>query len=205
MILLERQTQIAGGLPLVYNPGLRFRLMTVLTLTTGTCFIMWLGEQITERGIGNGMSLIIYAGIVVGLPRAVIQTFDQMRTGQLGLIAILFLLIVMALVVAAIIFVERGHRRVTVQYAKRVVGRRMYGGSSTHIPLEGQHRRRHPGDLRVVDSGVPGDDRAGVPGNWATRVDRRSSAVGMPLHNLLYVGLHHLLRVLLHRDHLQSG
>ena len=80
-IFLERQTDIAGGLPLVYNPGLAFRLMTVLTLTTGTCFIMWLGEQITERGIGNGMSLIIYAGIVVGLPRAVIQTFEQMRTG----------------------------------------------------------------------------------------------------------------------------
>src|SRR5215475_13774691 len=83
-IFLERQTRIAGGLPLVYSPGWGFRMMTVLTLTTGTCFIMWLGEQITERGIGNGMSLIIYAGIVVGLPRAVLQTFDQMRTGQLG-------------------------------------------------------------------------------------------------------------------------
>ena len=97
---------------------------------------MWLGEQITERGIGNGMSLIIFAGIVVGLPRAVLQTFDQMRTGQLGLLRILFLIVVMAVVVAAIVFVERGHRRVTVQYAKRVVGRRMYGGSSTHIPLK---------------------------------------------------------------------
>src|ERR1700759_2219788 len=82
-IFLERQTQIAGGLPLVYNPGIGFRLMAVLTLTTGTCFIMWLGEQITERGIGNGMSLIIYAGIVVGFPRGAIQVFDQMRTGQL--------------------------------------------------------------------------------------------------------------------------
>ena len=135
-IFLERQTQIAGGLPLVYSPGWGFRLMTMLTLTTGTCFIMWLGEQITERGVGNGMSLIIYAGIVVGLPRAVLQTFDQMRTGQLGLIRILFLIILMAFVIAAIVFVERGHRRVTVQYAKRVVGRRMYGGSSTHIPLK---------------------------------------------------------------------
>src|SRR4029077_14516030 len=83
---LERQTKIAGGLPLVYNPGLAFRVMTVLTLTTGTCFIMWLGEQITERGIGNGMSLIIYAGIIVNLPRAVISTLEQMRTGQIGLI-----------------------------------------------------------------------------------------------------------------------
>src|SRR6201991_3652834 len=135
-IFLERQTQIAGGLPLVYNPGLAFRLMTVLTLTTGSCFIMWLGEQITERGVGNGMSLIIFSGIVVGFPRAVIQTVDQIRTGQLGLLSMLILLVVMAFVIAAIIFVERGHRRVTVQYAKRVVGRRMYGGSSTHIPLK---------------------------------------------------------------------
>jgi len=135
-IFLERQTKIAGGLPLVLHPGLAFRLMTVLTLTTGTCFIMWLGEQITERGIGNGMSLIIYSGIVVGLPRAVLQTIEQMRSGQIGLIRILILLVFMALVVAAIIFVERAHRRVTVQYAKRVVGRRMYGGSSTHIPLK---------------------------------------------------------------------
>jgi len=125
-IFLERQTKIAGGLPLVLHPGMAFRMMTVLTLTTGTCFIMWLGEQITERGIGNGMSLIIYAGIVVGFPRAVLQTFEQMRTGQIGLIRILILLVFMAVVVAAIIFVERAHRRVTVQYAKRVVGRRMY-------------------------------------------------------------------------------
>src|SRR5512143_1573182 len=106
-IWLERQTQFAGGLPLVYHPGWGFRLMTVLTLTTGTTFIMWLGEQITERGVGNGMSLIIYSGIVVGFPRAVIQTIDQIRTGQLGLLSMLILLVVMALVVAAIIFVER--------------------------------------------------------------------------------------------------
>src|SRR5919201_3450275 len=133
---LERNTNIAGGLPLVYNPGWSFRLLTVLTLTTGTTFIMWLGEQITERGIGNGMSLIIFAGIVVGLPRAVVTTFDQLRTGQISLLRIVFLLLMMVAVVAAIIFVERGHRRVTVQYAKRVVGRRMYGGLSKHIPLK---------------------------------------------------------------------
>src|ERR671921_132670 len=88
---LERNTGMAGGLPLVYSPGWGFRLMTVLTLTTGTCFIMWLGEQITERGIGNGMSLIIFAGIVVGLPSAVLLTFDQMATGQIGPIRVLFL------------------------------------------------------------------------------------------------------------------
>src|ERR1700730_9012923 len=121
-IFLERQTQVVGGLPLVYHPGIAFRLMTVLTLTTGTCFIMWLGEQVTERGIGNGVALIIYAGIVVNLPRGVIQTLDQMRTGQMGLLSVIFLLIMMVLVIGGIIFVERGHRRVTVQYAKRVVG-----------------------------------------------------------------------------------
>src|SRR5499427_7812715 len=108
-VFLERNSAIAGGYHLVPNPGWGFRLMTMLTLTTGTTFIMWLGEQITERGIGNGMSLIIYGGIVVGLPRAVLATIDQMRTGQLGLIRILFLLVLMALVVAAIVFVERGH------------------------------------------------------------------------------------------------
>jgi preprotein translocase subunit SecY len=135
-LFLERSTEIAGGIPLVYEPGWSFRTMTVLTLCTGSLFVMWLGEQITERGIGNGMSLIIFAGIVVGLPAAVIMTLDQLRTGQMGPFRILLLLVVMVVVIAAIVFVERGHRRVTVQYAKRVVGRRMYGGSSTHIPLK---------------------------------------------------------------------
>jgi preprotein translocase subunit SecY len=135
-IFLERQTNIAGGLPLISNPGWDFRLMTVLTLTVGTTFIMWLGEQITERGIGNGMSLIIFAGIVVGLPQAVTATFDQLSTGQISLLTLALICILMVAVMAAIVLVERGHRRVTVQYAKRVVGRRMYGGSSTHIPLK---------------------------------------------------------------------
>ena len=185
-IFLERQTEIAGGLPLVYNPGWAFRLMTVLTLTTGTCFIMWLGEQITERGIGNGMSLIIYAGIVVGLPRAVLQTFEQMRTGQIGLIRILVLLVLMALVIAAIVFVERGHRRVTVQYAKRVVGRRMYGGSSTHIPLKVNTGGVIPvifaSSILAFPATIARRSRA-VGGQRS----RRSSAFGMPLYNLLYV------------------
>ena len=135
-LFLERSTEIAGGIPLVYEPGWAFRFMTVLTLCTGSMLVMWLGEQITERGIGNGMSLIIFAGIVVGLPAAVIMTLDQLRTGQMGPFRILLLLVLMIVVIGAIVFVERGHRRVTVQYAKRVVGRRMYGGSSTHIPLK---------------------------------------------------------------------
>ena len=186
-IFLERQTKIAGGLPLVYHPGWAFRLMTVLTLTTGTTFIMWLGEQITDRGIGNGMSLIIYAGIVVGFPRAVLQTIDQMRTGQLGLIRLLILLVLMAAVVAAIVFMERGHRRITVQYAKRVVGRRMYGGSSTHIPLKVNTGGVMPIIFASSILAFPatiGGMFAGSP--WVDAVTQQLG-FGMPLYNLLYV------------------
>jgi preprotein translocase subunit SecY len=184
---LERQTNMAGGLPLVYHPGIAFRLMTVLTLTTGTCFVMWLGEQITERGIGNGMSLIIYSGIVVGLPRAVLQTIDQMRTGQMGLIRVLFLMVLMGLVVAAIVFVERGHRRVTVQYAKRVVGRRMYGGSSTHIPLKVNTGGVIPVIFASSLLAFPYTIAQAFQGrSWADAVSAQLN-VGMPLYNLLYV------------------
>jgi preprotein translocase subunit SecY len=109
--------------------------MTVLTLTTGTAFIMWLGEQISDRGIGNGISLIIYAGIVVGFPNAVISTFQDLRTGQIGVLAILILLALMLAVVAAIVLVERAQRKIPIQYARRVVGRRVYGGASTYLPL----------------------------------------------------------------------
>jgi preprotein translocase subunit SecY len=188
-IFLERQTGIAGGLPLVYNPGWGFRFMTVLTLTTGTTFIMWLGEQITERGVGNGMSLIIYAGIVVGLPRAVLSTFDQMRTGQMGLIRILLLIVLMVVVVAAIIFMERGHRRVMVQYAKRVVGRRMYGGSSTHIPLKVNTGGVIPvifaSSILAFPATIANMFKTGT-GDWAENFTRQL-AWGMPLYNLLYV------------------
>src|SRR5713101_7026560 len=185
-IFLERQTQIAGGLPLVYHPGLAFRLMTVLTLTTGTCFVMWLGEQITERGIGNGMSLIIYSGIVVGLPRAVIQTFDQMRTGQIGPLRILILLVLMAAVVAAIVFVERGHRRVTVQYAKRVVGRRMYGGSSTHIPLKVNTGGVIPVIFASSILAFPATIAGMFKGPFVESITTQIT-IGMPLYNLLFV------------------
>ena len=125
---------LEGG-TIVPRPGWAFRLMTVLTLTTGTAFIMWLGEQITERGIGNGISLIIFAGIVVGLPGAALGTIDDIRTGQKNLLFVVFLLAMMIAVMGAIVLVERAQRRIPVQYARRVVGRRMMGGMSTHIPL----------------------------------------------------------------------
>jgi preprotein translocase subunit SecY len=186
-IFLERQTDVAGGLPLVASPGWGFRLLTVLTLTTGTTFIMWLGEQITERGIGNGMSLIIYGGIVVGLPRAVGTTLDQLRTGQMGLLRLLILLVFMVGIVAAIIFIERGHRRVTVQYAKRVVGRRMAGGTSTHIPLKVNTGGVIPVIFASSILAFPATF-AGMfePGGWADATMRQLSW-GMPLYNLLYV------------------
>jgi preprotein translocase subunit SecY len=133
---LESNTNISGGLPLVYNPGWAFRLMTIMTLTTGSIFVMWLGEQITERGIGNGMSLLIFAGIVVGLPTAISGTLLQLQTGEMHLFTLIALVALMVLVVAAIVYVERAHRKVTVQYARRMVGRRMMGGASTHIPLK---------------------------------------------------------------------
>ncbi|HYM11355.1 MAG TPA: preprotein translocase subunit SecY [Bryobacterales bacterium] len=121
----------------VLNPGIRFILMTVLTLTAGSTFIMWLGEQITERGIGNGMSLIIFAGIVVNLPRAIEGIYvNVVETKQWSVFMLLFLLVVMTLVVAFVVLVERGERRIPVQYAKRVVGRRMMGGQSTHLPMK---------------------------------------------------------------------
>ena len=125
-----------GGAPIVINPGWEFRLMTVITLTAGTAFIMWLGEQITERGIGNGISLIIFAGIVARMPQAIGNTVRLLSTGEMGIFLILILVIFMIVVVGFIIFVEQGQRRIPVQYAKRVVGRRMYGGQSTHLPLK---------------------------------------------------------------------
>jgi preprotein translocase subunit SecY len=187
-VFLERQTGIVGGLPLVYDPGWGFRLMTVLTLTTGTCFVMWLGEQITERGIGNGMSLIIYAGIVVGLPSAVLATLEQMGTGQIGLIRIAVLLVMMVLVIAVIVFVERGQRRVTVQYAKRVVGRRMYGGSSTHIPLKVNTGGVIPVIFASSLLAFPATIAQAFPGEWALMVGDQLRQ-GMPLYVLLYVTL----------------
>ena len=125
---------IRGGA--VIQPGWSFRLMTVITLTAGTAFIMWLGEQITERGIGNGISLIIFAGIVASMPQAIIQIFALLSSGEINIFFILILLVLMVAVVGFIIFVEQGQRRIPVQYAKRVIGRKLYGGQSTHLPLK---------------------------------------------------------------------
>ncbi len=132
---LEAMKSPSGNL-LVPMPGWSFRMMTVLTLTAGTAFLMWLGEQITERGIGNGISLIIFSGIVAGTPAAIFQSMDLMGTGELSVLVMLFLLVFMAAVIGMIVFTEGGQRRISIQYAKRVVGRKMYGGQSTHLPLK---------------------------------------------------------------------
>jgi preprotein translocase subunit SecY len=134
--MLERSTN--GGQALVYNPGVGFILMTILTLTTGSAFIMWLGEQITQRGIGNGMSLIIFAGIVVGLPRGMADLWTiatNQQWGPLTGLVLVMMIAMMVAVVAFIVFVEGGQRRIPVQYAKRVVGRKVMGGQMTYLPL----------------------------------------------------------------------
>jgi preprotein translocase subunit SecY len=116
--------------------GWGFRIMTVITLAAGTSFLMWLGEQITERGIGNGISLIIFSGIVAGFPTAVGNTIRLMGTGEISAFFMVLIVALMIAVVGAIVFVERGQRRIPVQYAKRIIGRRMYGGQTTHLPLK---------------------------------------------------------------------
>jgi preprotein translocase subunit SecY len=124
------------GVSIVIDPGWGFRMMTVITLTAGTAFIMWLGEQITERGIGNGISLIIFAGIVCRGPEAILSTFRLLSAGEMGFFFIIILIVLMVAVVGVIVFMESGQRRIPVQYAKRVVGRKVYGGQSTHLPLK---------------------------------------------------------------------
>ena len=185
---LESQTNVQGGLPLVDSPGWAFRAMVLLTLTTGTCFIMWLGEQITERGIGNGMSLIIFAGIVVNLPAAVLNTIDQLRTGQIGVIRLLILLIAMILVIGAVVFIERGQRRVAVQYAKRVVGRRMYGGTSTFIPLKVNTGGVIPVIFASSLLAFPATIASALPPGGVAQSITDNLVNGMPLYYLLYMG-----------------
>ena len=131
---LESMTSPTGA-PLVLHTGLWFKFMTVMTLSAGTVFLMWLGEMITDKGIGNGISLIIFAGIVSGLPRALGNTFRLVGQGEMSPLVLLLLVVVIAGVIAAIVFMERGQRRIPIQYAKRMVGRKMYGGQTTHLPL----------------------------------------------------------------------
>jgi preprotein translocase subunit SecY len=186
---LESASNVPGGYALVDNPGWGFRLMTVLTLTTGSILVMWLGEQITERGIGNGMSLLIYAGIVAGIPSGALQTLHQFETGEMGIVRLIALAALMVAVIGAVVFVERGYRRVTVQYARRMVGRRMYGGASTHIPL----KVNTGGVMPVIfASSILAFPQTIAPmfqnSPWATAAALQLSS-GYPLYILAYVAM----------------
>ena len=182
---LEHQ-QAPGGALLVPNQGWAFILMTVLTLTTGCAFVMWLGEQISERGIGNGISLIIFAGIVVGLPRGIFTTLESIRQGELKLLGVLVLVVFMLIVVAFIVYMERAQRRIPVQYAKRVVGRRIYGGQSTYLPL----RVNTGGVIPVIFASsvvmLPATIGGFFKNQWVQTLARTVS-YGQPLYYVLYV------------------
>ena len=181
------------GQSLVYNPGIGFTLMTMLTLTTGTAFIMWLGEQISERGIGNVMSLIIFAGIVVGLPGAIRDLWDKVQTNQWGnftALAILVLVALMVVVVGFIVLVEGGQRRIPVQYAKRVVGRRVMGGQMTYLPLRVNSGGVIPPIFASSLLTFPGtiDLFFGSKNKFLNDV-AKNLAWGEPLYTLIYVSL----------------
>ncbi len=133
--LLEGMMSPTSNAPIVLHPGWEFRLVTIITLTAGTILIMWLGEQITAKGIGNGISLIIFSGIVVGIPGAIGRSFQLIRTGDTNILFAIVLLVMMLAVLVGIVFVERSQRRIPIHYAKRQVGRKMYGGQTTHLPL----------------------------------------------------------------------
>ncbi|MFO1436054.1 MAG: preprotein translocase subunit SecY [Gammaproteobacteria bacterium] len=133
-VMLE--SQHAGAQSLVVNPGIAFKVTAITSLVTGTMFLMWLGEQITERGIGNGISILIFSGIVAGLPRAVGSTLELARTGELNVLVVVVILALVLVVTGLVIFIERGQRRITVNYAKRQVGNRVYAGQASHLPLK---------------------------------------------------------------------
>ena len=135
-VAIAFESQSAGGIPIITNPGLLFQVTTVVSLVTGTVFLMWLGEQITERGLGNGISLLIFAGIVAGLPSALVGTSELVRNGDLSSFLVIILGLLVLLVTAFVVFVERGQRRITVHYAQRQRGRKMMGGQSSHLPLK---------------------------------------------------------------------
>jgi preprotein translocase subunit SecY len=183
---LERMTGPGGELVVPY-PGWSFRIMTVITLTAGTAFIMWLGEQISERGIGNGISLIIFAGIVVRIPGAIINTTRLLRTGEMALFLTLLILIMMLVVVGIIIFVELGQRRIPVQYAKRVVGRKVYGGLSTHLPLKVNTSGVIPPIFASSLIMFPATIAQFVNHPWMERITE-SMAPGRLVHSLIYLG-----------------
>lgn len=172
----------------VLDPGWPFRLMTVITLVAGTAFLMWLGEQITERGVGNGISLIIFSGIVASLPSAVVQTFELYQVGQISLLLLLVLGVVMLGVMGAIVFLESGRRKIAVQYAKRIVGRRVYGGQNTHIPLKINTAGVIPPIFASSIIAFPATIASFIQVPWVQSIGSQL-APGSLLYTMMYVGM----------------
>jgi len=176
-----------AGEAIVIAPGWQFKLMTMITLTSGTAFIMWLGEQMSERGIGNGISLIIFAGIVARMPSAVGNTIQQVSAGQMTVFFLPILLAMMVVVIAVIIFCETAQRRIPVQYAKRVVGRRVYGGQSSHLPLKINISGVIPPIFASSIMMFPATIGGLIQIDWVQRVSA-SLNPGTLYYNILYVG-----------------
>ena len=185
---LEGMAAPVGSEMIVINPGWQFRLMTMLTLTSGTAFIMWLGEQMTERGIGNGISLIIFAGIVARMPAAIVNTFKMVGSGEISLIFLPILLVMMAAVISIIVFFETAQRRIPIQYAKRMIGRQMYGGQRSHLPLKINISGVIPPIFASSIMMFPATIGGFITIDWVQEITSKL-AWGSPLHTLLYVGL----------------
>ncbi len=183
-VMLEKMNP--SGLPVVLDPGWGFRLLTILTMTTGTIFVMWLGEQISERGIGNGISLIIFAGIIKGLIPGAGTLIEGLKTGDMNPLKIIFILALMGSVIAFIVYVEMGQRRIPISYAKRVQGRRMMGGQSTFLPLKVNTGGVIP--IIFASSVIAFPATLGsVINHPIAKAISTQLGFGMPLHNLLYV------------------
>ncbi len=172
----------------IQSPGWSFRILTMITLTSGTAFIMWLGEQITERGIGNGISLIIFAGIVARFPNAVISTFRLVKAAEISIFFILILVALMIVVIGVIVFMERGQRKIPIQYAKRVIGRKVYGGQSTHLPLKINTSGVIPPIFASSIIMFPATVAGFIAVPWVQSIAKQLS-FGSGLYTILYVGL----------------
>jgi preprotein translocase subunit SecY len=178
---------------LVINPGLMFELNTVVTLVTGTMFLMWLGEQITERGLGNGISIIIFGGIVSGLPNALASLLELVRTGSMNIISALLIVVIVAAVTYFVVFVERGQRRILVNYAKRQVGNKVYGGQSSYFPLKLNMAGVIPpifaSSIILFPATIAGWFTSGEPTNMFSRIIKDLAATlapGQPVYTILY-------------------
>ena len=185
---LEGMAAPVGNEMIVINAGWTFRLMTMLTLTSGTAFIMWLGEQITERGVGNGISLIIFAGIIARLPIAIFNTYKMVTTGEMTLIFLPILIVFMALVIGVIIFFETAQRRIPIQYAKRMIGRQMYGGQRSHLPLKINMSGVIPPIFASSIMMFPATIGGFIKIDWIQQVTSLLSW-GSPLHTAMFVGM----------------